>query len=100
MRATIARMWTVLGLLLAMSLVAPAAARAVKLDEVDLDGTPDLIVDQALLRQHWIVRVEDFDATACDVQEGSVAPGSRLLAAGAPPQSASPTGTVCRSRSR
>ena len=69
----------VLGMLLAISLVMPAVAGAVKVREIDDNGTPDLIVDQALLHQHWIVRVEDFDATACDVQEGNVQPGEHPI---------------------
>ncbi len=40
---------------------------------------PDLIVDQASLRQHWVVRVEDLPATFCSVQEGGVTPGERTL---------------------
>jgi len=40
---------------------------------------PDLIVDQASLRQHWVVRVEDLPATFCSVQEGNVTPGERTL---------------------
>ena len=79
MRAPFARICTVLGLLLAASLAAPAAVQAVKVEEVDLDGTPDLIVDQALLRQHWIVRVEDFVAGDCAVQEGGVTPGEHTI---------------------
>src|SRR5258705_7040286 len=69
---------TVLGLLLATSLAAPAAA-GVKREVVETDGTPDLIVDQGLLRQHWIVRVEDFVATDCSVQEGEVTPGEHTI---------------------
>ncbi len=42
-------------------------------------GMPDLIVDQAALRQHWVVRVEDLPATFCSVQEGNVTPGERTL---------------------
>ena len=79
MRARVSRFRAVLGVLLAASLFAPAAARAVKTTDVDQDGTPDLIVDQALLHQHWIVRVETFDASACDVQEGSVQPGDHPI---------------------
>lgn len=37
---------------------------------------PDLIVDQASLRQHWVVRVEDFPAEFCSVQEGGLTPGT------------------------
>jgi hypothetical protein len=79
MRAPLPRFRSVLGLLIAVALVVPAAVLAVKTFEVDEDGTPDLIVDQALLRQHWIVRVETFDGTACDVQEGGVTPGEHPI---------------------
>lgn len=43
------------------------------------DGLPDLIVDQASLRQHWVVRVEDLPASFCSVQEGNVTPGEHTL---------------------
>jgi Lysyl oxidase len=41
----------------------------------DLNGTPNLIVDSKTLQNHWIVRDEDFSATACSVIEGDVQPG-------------------------
>jgi len=40
---------------------------------------PDLIVDQAALRQHWVVRVEDFPAEFCSVVEGNVTPGTHTV---------------------
>lgn len=40
---------------------------------------PDLIVDQATLRQHWVVRVEDLPADFCSVQEGGITPGTHTL---------------------
>ena len=40
---------------------------------------PDLIVDQASLRQHWVVRVEDFPADFCSVIEGDVTPGTHTV---------------------
>src|SRR5262249_32046659 len=40
---------------------------------------PDLIVDQASLRQHWVVRVEDLPASFCSVQEGNITPGEHTL---------------------
>jgi len=40
---------------------------------------PDLIVDQATLRQHWVVRVEDLPASFCSVQEGEITPGTHTL---------------------
>ncbi|MBA3804524.1 MAG: hypothetical protein H0X14_02255 [Acidobacteria bacterium] len=36
-------------------------------------------MDQASLRQHWVVRVEDLPAEFCSVQEGSVTPGTHTL---------------------
>jgi len=58
------------------ALCLPPNARAGSTDPLDLDGLPDLIVDQAALRQHWIVRVEDFSASNCSVIEGGVTPGT------------------------
>src|SRR5215470_6958342 len=40
---------------------------------------PDFIVDQAALRQHWVVRVEDLPATFCSVEEGGITPGEHTL---------------------
>src|SRR5262245_29970046 len=40
---------------------------------------PDLIVDQASLRQHWVVRVEDLPAGFCSVEEGGITPGEHTL---------------------
>ena len=40
---------------------------------------PDLIVDQAALRQHWVVRQETLPADACSVLEGGVTPGEHQL---------------------
>lgn len=54
-----------------LSGVAPTAQAAAAL--------PDLIVDQATLRQHWVVRVEDLPADFCSVQEGEVTPGVHTL---------------------
>ena len=40
---------------------------------------PDLIVDQASLRQHWVVRTEDLPASFCSVEEGGITPGEHQL---------------------
>lgn len=40
---------------------------------------PDLIVDQASLRQHWVVRTENLPGTFCSVQEGGITPGEHQL---------------------
>ena len=45
----------------------------------DLDGTPDLIVDAKTLQNHWIVRDEDFVATACDAIEGGIRAGTHRV---------------------
>ena len=79
MRVRFERIRTILGWLIAVSLLAPAAALAVKTADVESPGTPDLIVDQKLLHQHWIVRVEDFVASDCSVQEGEVTPGEHTI---------------------
>ena len=42
-------------------------------------GLPDLIVDQAALRQHWVVRTEDLPASFCSVEEGGITPGEHQL---------------------
>jgi Lysyl oxidase len=42
-------------------------------------GMPDLIVDQASLRQHWVVRTENLPAEFCSVQEGDITPGEHQL---------------------
>jgi lysyl oxidase len=44
--------------------------------EADL---PDLIVDQASLRQHWVVRTEFLPSSFCSVQEGDITPGEHQL---------------------
>ena len=46
---------------------------------VSSSGLPDLIVDQASLRQHWVTRVEDLPDTFCSVVEGEVTPGVHTL---------------------
>ena len=45
----------------------------------DLTGTPDLIVDSKTLQNHWIVRDEDFLATACDAIEGGISAGAHRV---------------------
>jgi hypothetical protein len=42
-------------------------------------GKPDLIVDQAALRQHWVVRTENLPLSFCSVQEGGITPGEHQL---------------------
>jgi hypothetical protein len=45
----------------------------------DLDGLPDLIVDEKATQNNWVVRVEDLPANFCSVQEGNVTPGTRTI---------------------
>jgi len=46
---------------------------------VDRDGLPDLIVDSKATQNNWLVRVEDFPADFCSVQEGGVTPGTHAV---------------------
>jgi len=43
---------------------------------IDTDGLPDLIVDSKATQNNWLVRIEDFPADFCSVQEGGVTPGT------------------------
>ncbi len=80
MRPHLAKASAVVGLLLAVSLLrAPAARATSSTASTDGAGQPDLIVDQGSLRQHWVVRVEDFPATLCSVQEGGITPGEHSV---------------------
>jgi Lysyl oxidase len=40
---------------------------------------PDLIVRSDVLRNHWLVRVEDLPASFCSVEEGGITPGTHTL---------------------
>lgn len=42
-------------------------------------GLPDLIVRSDVLRNHWVVRVEDLPAEFCSVEEGGITPGTHKL---------------------
>jgi len=46
---------------------------------VDTTGLPDLIVDSKATQNNWIVRVEDFPAEFCSVQEGGITPGTHTV---------------------
>jgi hypothetical protein len=50
-----------------------------KLAELDLVGTPDMIVREDLLGGQWVVRDERFEAQACSVQEGAIEPGDHRV---------------------
>ena len=49
------------------------------ISKLDLDGMPDLIVDENSASQQWVVRDENLPATYCSVIEGGVTPGLRRL---------------------
>lgn len=42
-------------------------------------GMPDLIVRSDVLRDHWVVRIEDLPADFCSVIEGEITPGTHKL---------------------
>lgn len=42
-------------------------------------GVPDLIVRSDVLRNHWLVRIEDLPAEFCSVEEGGITPGVHAL---------------------
>jgi hypothetical protein len=79
MNARFAKLSALFVLALIVSLASPLPGRAGHDDPPDLVGTPDLIVDQSKLRQHWIVRVEDFVAGDCAVEEGEITPGEHTI---------------------
>lgn len=56
----------------------PALANPVN-NNIDLDGTPDLVVRQDMLGGQWLVRDENLSPTACSVIEGGITPGLRRL---------------------
>jgi len=69
-----------LGVVVAVSVMSAiaVAARVTTPDSTTSNaggGLPDLIVRSDVLRNHWVVRVEDFPASFCSVQEGGLTPG-------------------------
>ena len=58
---------------------APADAPARDRNTVNTALLPDLIVDAKATRNNWLVRVEDFPAEFCSVQEGGVTPGTHTV---------------------
>ena len=50
-----------------------------KLAELDLVGTPDMVVREDLLGGQWLVRDERFEMQACSVQEGGIQPGDHTV---------------------
>jgi hypothetical protein len=59
--------------------VAPPTKPAFSSGVPNLNGLPDLIVDEKATQQNWIVRVEDLPADFCSVQEGGVTPGTHTI---------------------
>jgi hypothetical protein len=62
----------------ALAIVTCALALSAKARSAS-NGLPDLIVDQASLRQHWVVRTENLPADFCSVIEGEITPGEHTL---------------------
>lgn len=56
-----------------------AIAQNSQWSELDLVGTPDLIVDSKMLGSQWVVRDEQLSANYCSVMEGDVTPGLRRI---------------------
>jgi hypothetical protein len=57
----------------------PGGAPSLDQNTVDTEGLPDLIVDARATQNNWLVRVEDFPADFCSVQEGGVTPGTHTV---------------------
>lgn len=69
-------------LLLALLLLAIASTpvpASPNQNNLDLEGTPDLVVRQDMLGGQWLVRDEDLSPMACSVIEGGITPGLRRL---------------------
>ncbi len=81
MRQGIAGHISVIGAALVLGVISYSrfCAAAPSAQPADPLSLPDLIVDQASLRQHWVVRVEDLPADFCSVQEGGITPGTHTL---------------------
>lgn len=65
--------------LLALCLPFAGLAQNSQWSELDLVGTPDLVVDSKMLGSQWVVRDENLGANFCSVIEGDVTPGLRRL---------------------
>ncbi|SRR5712692_5357842 len=71
---------TSLGPTCLMLLLTVALAPAAWADHTgDTSGTPDLVVDQKFLQNHWIVRDEDFAADDCAAVEGGISAGTHRV---------------------
>jgi hypothetical protein len=51
----------------------------VGMPHLDLEGMPDLVVDEDAVTKQWVVRDEKLSASFCSVEEGNVEPGVRRL---------------------
>ena len=63
----------------AAAVVAGPHVAALAAPEAPTAGVADLIVRSDVLRDHWVVRVEDLPATFCSVVEGGITPGTHTL---------------------
>jgi hypothetical protein len=70
---------SIVGALLFAALAFQVPSSAQNSREVDLIGTPDLIVREDMLASQWVVRDENLAASFCSVVEGGVTPGVRRL---------------------
>ena len=59
--------------------VPPDNAPTFDQNAVNTASLPDLIVDSKSTQNNWLVRVEDFPADFCSVQEGGVQPGTHTV---------------------
>jgi len=59
--------------------VQPDNAATLDQNAVNTASLPDLIVDSKSTQNNWLVRVEDFPADFCSVQEGGVQPGTHTV---------------------
>ena len=48
-------------------------------NNLDLDGTPDLMVREDITAKQWVVRDEFLGAGLCSVEEGNITPGLRRV---------------------
>jgi len=74
-----ARASAIAGTLLLAAAAFQASSTAQQSREIDLIGTPDLIVREDMLASQWVVRDENLKASFCSVIEGDVTPGLRRL---------------------
>jgi hypothetical protein len=66
-------------LALLVGVIATGRVSAQNSREIDLIGSPDLIVRQDMLAGQWVVRDENLPAEFCSVIEGGVTPGLRRV---------------------